>query len=211
DRAPEIDLLALSIGARIARRVTALAIGDDVEEDRSVAALDDVPLAPHRIDHGERVVAVDHLGVEVVHVEPGGDAGEALEAHRLALRLASHAVEIVHEEEDDRKAAAIVGLPQVPELAHGREVEGLPHRAAPGRGIADVRDRDARLALHSLVERRADRDVRAAADERVVEIDSERREERVHRAAEPASEARLAPEDLREEPIREEGQGPTPN
>ena len=65
-------------------------------------------------------------------------------------------------------------------------------------------DDDARLLVDPLEQRRADADIRRAADDGVVRVDAERREERVHRAAHALVEARLAPENFRERAVQQE-------
>ena len=61
-----------------------------------------------------------------------------------------------------------------------------------------------RLLVDVLEERRADGDVGRAADDRVVRIDAERREEGVHRAAEAAVDAGVAGEDLGQRAVDDE-------
>ena len=77
---------------------------------------------------------------------PGAQAGQDLEAHRLADGLAAHAVEVVDEVDDQRQAAAMGLVPEFLELVHGGEAEAFPDRPAAGRGVADVADDDAGLA-----------------------------------------------------------------
>ena len=72
----------------------------------------------------------------------------------------------------------------------------FPDRTAAERRVADVRDDDSGLAIHTLEERRTRRDRSGAADDGVVRVDAEWGEEGVHGAAEPAIEARFAREDL---------------
>jgi hypothetical protein len=46
-------------------------------------------------------------------VDAGADASEHVVAHRLAVGLAAHAVEVVEEVEQDRGVAAVLGTPQL--------------------------------------------------------------------------------------------------
>ncbi len=201
DDLPGLDLVLLAIRTRIGRRMAAEAIGHRVEQHRPVAPLDDLALAANRVDHRQRIVAVDALGVQLVGCEAGTHAGQDLEAHRFADGLAAHAVEVVHEVHDQRQPAAMRLVPQLLELVHRGEAEGLPCRAAARRRVADVGDHDARLLVDVLEQRRPHGDVGRPADDRVVRIDAERREKRVHRAAEAAVDARVAGEDLRQRSV----------
>ena len=97
-------------------------------------------------------------------------------------------------------------VPQLAVLVHRGEGDAFPHRAAAERGVADVGDDDARLAVDALEQRRARGDRARAADDGVVRIDAERREEGVHRAAESAVEAGLAREDLAVRAVDEEAE-----
>ena len=92
--------------------MAAEAVGDGVEQDRAVATVDDLLLARDGVDDGQRVVAVHALGVHLLRVQAGAEAGEDLEAHGLADGLAAHAVEVVDEVEDQRQAAAVCASSQ---------------------------------------------------------------------------------------------------
>ena len=163
-----------------------------------------VALAANGVDDGERIVAVDALGVHLIGRQAGAQAGEDLEAHRLADRLAAHAVEVVDEVHDQRQAAAMDFVPQFLELIHRGEAEGFPRRAAAGRGVADVGDHDAAALVDVLEERRADGDVGRTAHDRVVRIDAERRKEGVHRTAEAAVDTGVAGKDLGQRAVDDE-------
>ena len=63
-------------------------------------------LARDGVNDGEGIVAVHALGVHLVGGEARAHAGQGAEAHRLADRLAAHAVEVVDEVHDQRQAAA---------------------------------------------------------------------------------------------------------
>src|SRR6266545_6774339 len=145
------------------------------------------------------------LDVETGLIEAERHPGERVVAHRLALRLSAHGVEVVEEEEEHGQPPAKALLPEEPELLHAGEVDRLPDHAAPGRAVADVRDGDsAAVVEQSLVQRGAGRDRCRPADDRIVRVDAELREEGMHAAAEPEVEARAAPEDLRQQPVEEE-------
>ena len=88
--------------------------------------------------------------------------------------------------------------------------EAFPRRAAAGRGVADVADDDAGLLVDVLEQGRADGDVARTADDGVVGIDAERREEGVHRAAHAPVEAGVAGEDLRQRAVDEDSRWPGP-
>ena len=201
--APALDLLTFAVGACVAWRVTTLSVRVHVEKHGALARLEHCDLSSHGVDYGERVVAVNGLCVEVVTVEAGGDGRKALKAHRLAVGLPTHTVEVVHEEENDFHATAVLLFPEVPELAHGRKVEGLPDRTTAGRSVADVGNGEARLLLHFFVESGADRNVSATPDDRVVGKDTEGSEECVHGSSHAAIKPCATPEDLCEKSIEQ--------
>ena len=140
-----------------------------IEERGALAGEKQRPLPPDGVRDGERIGPVDRLRVHRLHVDRRGDAGQAVPAHRLADGLATHAVEVVVEEEERRQAARPVG-PQRPILRHRREIHRLPDRAAAGRPVADVGDRDAVPAKEFLGERRPGRNSGRAAHDGVVRI-----------------------------------------
>ena len=188
--------------------MAALAIGDDLEQHGTLPVFDDVELAPEGVDDRQRVVAVDGLGMEIEFVDPGSEAGQAFEPHRLTPGLAAHAVEIIHEAEDDRQAS-LVGLgPEIPELAHGGEIHRLPDGSAAAGGVADIGYRDPTVALKSHEERGAHGDIRASADYGVIGVGAEGQEEGVHGAAKAAVEAGGPSEDFRQESEDEKFLGP---
>ena len=195
---PQLDLFLRSIGRSVRRRVAGEAVGDGVHEDGAAALLEDLLLAGGRVRNGQRIEAVDALGVHGLGVEGRAHAGEDLVAHGLAEGLAAHAVEVVEEVEQDRRVSTVLLAPQGAELIHRREVQGLPHGATGQGGVTDVGDDDAGLAVDALEQGRAVRDRGGAADDRVVRVGAEGQEEGVHRAAQAAVEAGLAGEDLRE-------------
>ena len=174
------------------------AVGDGVHEDGAAALLEDLLLAGGRVRDGQRVDAVDALGVHGLGVEGRAHAGEDLITHGLAESLAAHAVEVVEEVEQDRRVAAVLLTPQGTELVHRRKVHGLPHGAAGQGSVTDVGDDNAGLAIDALEQGRAVRDRGGAADDRVVRVGAKGQEEGVHRTAQAAVEARLAGEDLGE-------------
>ena len=115
---------------------------------------------------------------------------DRFKSHGLTPGLPSHAVEIIHEAEDDRQAALVGFRPEVPELAHGGEIHRLPDRAAAAGGVADIGHGDSAVALQAHEHGGADSDIRAPADNGVVGIGAKGQEEGVHRAAEAAVKAR---------------------
>ena len=195
---PQLDLFLRAVGRGVRRRVAGEAVGDGVHEDGAAALLEDLLLAGGRVRNGQRIEAVDALGVHGLGVEGRAHAGEDLISHGLAEGLTAHAVEVVEEVEQDRRVATVLLAPQGTELIHRREVQGLPHGATGQGGVTDVGDDDAGLAVDALEQGRAVRDRGGAADDRVVRVGAEGQEEGVHRAAQAAVEAGLAGEDLRE-------------
>ena len=195
---PQLDLFLRAVRGGVRRRVAGETVGDGVHEDGAAPLLQDLLLAGGRIRDGQRVEAVDALGVHGLGIEGRAHAGEDLVAHGLAEGLAAHAVEVVEEVEQDRRVATVLLAPQGAELVHRREVHGLPHGATGHGGVTDVGDDDAGLAVDALEEGRTVRDGGGATDDRVVRVGTEGQEEGVHRAAQAAVEAGLAGEDLGE-------------
>ncbi len=92
-------------------------------------------------------------------------------------------------------------------LFHRRERDAFPDRAAAERRVADVRYDDAGLPVDALEERRPGCDRAGAADDGIVRIDAEGREEGVHRAAQAAIEAGFTREDFAVRAVDEEPEG----
>ena len=197
-RLPEFDLFLAAVARRVGGGVPRHAVGDGVEEDGAAAFQQNPLLAGHGIGDREGIVAVHALGVHVLGIDAGADAGQDLVAHGLAVGLAAHAVEIVEEVEEDGRGSAYILVPESPVLVHRGEAHGLPDRSAAHGGVADVGDDDARLAVDPLEQRRSRRDVGRAADYGIVRHGSEGREESVHGASEAPVESGLAGEYLGE-------------
>ena len=126
---PGLQLLAGAIGAGIGGRVSGEAIGLHVEEGRAMAALEQEALALDGIGHGERVGAVDRLGVQVRRAHRDPDPRQAVPAGGLADGLAAHRIEIVGEEEEDRQPALERLRPQPVVLGHRRRSSSPPRPA----------------------------------------------------------------------------------
>ena len=184
-----------------------IAVGDHIEQYRALALEQEILLAAHCFDHGQRVVAIHAFGVHLVNSKANAQAREHVVAHGFAIGLAAHAVLVIENVEQHRQAALEAFLPELIELAHGSEIQRLEHRAATQGTVADVRHDDAALAVHALEQRRARRDARRAAHDGVVRINAKRREEGVHGAAQAAVEAGLAGEDFRHGAIEQEFNG----
>jgi len=129
DLQPHIDLGFFTIGAGVRRRVATVAIGDRVEQDRTMFFFEKFLLAADGIDDGQRVVPVDALRVHLVGAQSGAQPSEDLKAHRFTDRLAAHAVEIVVEVHDERQPPPMVLVPQFEELVHRGEAQAFPNRA----------------------------------------------------------------------------------
>jgi hypothetical protein len=203
---PVLDLFFGAVTGSVGGRVAADPVGDRVQQHRPAAFLDHPPFAPEGVDYRQRIVAVDALGVHLVRVDAGADAGDKLHSHGLAHRLPAHAIKVVHAVENDRQSPAQRGVPQLAVLIHGGERDAFPHRAAGERGVADVAYHDPRLAVDSLVEGRAGGDRSGTAHDGVVRIDAERGEEGVHGAAQAAVEPGLPRENLAIGAVDEEAQ-----
>ena len=208
-----VDLLPLfhfgffAVRRRIRRRVSAEAVGDCVQEYRAVAACQNFLFTGDRIDHRQRIVAVDPLGVHLGWIQACPHADQCPKAHRLPDRLTAHAVEVVDKVDNQRQPAAECFVPKRLELVHGRKAKCFPGRAAACRRISDIADHQARLAVDTLVEGCAHGDIRRAANNRIVRVDPKRRKERMHGAAHAFVEARFAPKDLRQCSVKQKVDG----
>ena len=201
---PARQLLAGPVGSGVGGRVPGQPVGDRVEQRRAAPRLQEFAFGGHRGGYRQRVVAVYPFGVQPLGVDPGADPRQHLEAHGLARGLAAHAVEVVEEVEQHRRGTAQLRIPQGPILLHGGEGDRFPGRPAAGRGVADIGDHDSGPAVAALEQRRAGGDGSRAADDGVVGHASERREEGVHGAAEPAVQAGGAREDFRQHAVEDE-------
>ena len=141
--------------------------------------------------------------MQAVTVQAGSDRRESIKTHGFSAGLSAHAIEVIHEGENDWQAPPVFGLPQIPELAHGGKVHRLPNGPAAGRGVADVCDRDAGSLCYSSVKSGADSYVGATTDESVIRIDSEGGEECVHGSSQPPVESRRAREDFSQQAVDE--------
>ncbi len=183
--------------------MAAVTIRNGIEQDGAVAAGQDFLLSQDRVGHGQRVVSIDALGVHLLRVQGGADAGEHVKSHGFATRLSAHAVEVVVEIDDQRQTAAIRLCPQLPVLTHRGQTQPLPHGTA-GRGrVTDVADDKAGFVVHLLVECRAHRDIRRAPHDGVVRIDAKGREEGVHRSCHTFVESRLPAQNLGQGPVEQ--------
>ena len=129
-------------------------------------------------------------------IDARADACNELHPHRFPAGLSTHAVEIVHAVKNDRQSSAQRWVPQFAVLIHRRESDAFPDWTTGKRCVSDIADDNARLAIHSLVERGSGGDRTRAAHDRIVGIDPKRSEERMHRPAQPAVESSLARENL---------------
>ena len=156
------------------------AIGDGVEQDGATPGDEQFAFALHSIGHGQRIVAIDALGMHRLWVDAQPQASEHAKAHRLAHGLAAHAVKIVHKIKQNRGIAANLSVPQGAKLVHCRKTHRFPHRAATGSSVANVGDHNPRLAIDPFEEGGAGGNVRRAANDGVVGHDAKGREEGVH-------------------------------
>ena len=115
--------------------------------------------------------------------------------------MPAHAVPVVHAVEDDRQSAAQRLIPEGAVLVHTGEADAFPHRAAGKRRIADVADYNAGFTVDSLEERGARRNGTGTANNRVIRIDAEGREEGVHRAAHAPVQSGVPREHFRVGPV----------
>ncbi len=182
------------------------AIRDGVEQHRPTAFGQHLLLAAEGIDDRQRVVSVHALGVHLVGIDSGSHARDVSHPHGLADGLPAHAVKIIHAVENDGQAAAQRLVPELAVLVHGGKRDAFPHGAAAERGIADVGDHDSRLAIDALEQCRSGGDGTGTAHDRVVGVDAERREERMHGAAQTAVESGFAREDFAVGAVDEEAQ-----
>jgi hypothetical protein len=177
---PDLDLLPGAVAGGVGRGVPADAIGDGIQQSRPAALAEDPHLSPEGVDHRERVVSVDALGVHLLEVDAGADASDELAPHGFAVGLAAHPVVVVHAVEDQGKTTAEGRVPERPVLVHAGEADALPHRTATEGRVTDVGDDDPPGAVAAFEEGRAGCDGARTADDGVVRIDAQRGEEGVH-------------------------------
>ena len=201
---PGLDLLLCTVRRLVARRVSAVTVGDDIQKSGAFLFKQIGLLAVERVDDGERIVAVHPFGVHGVGLETCAKAGREGVAHGLALGLAAHRVLVVHHVEENRKSALHVAFPKGVELVHGGECHALKHRASGHRSVTEVGDDDAFLAVDLLVESGSHGNRAGTAHNGVVRVDSERSEERVHRSAQTLVEAGRAGENLGHRSVEQE-------
>ena len=121
-------------------------IGHNIQQHGAVALFQGLAGAAVSVDHGQRVPAVDALGIELV-LRDAAQAGEVAVSHGFALGLAAHAVGVVIEVVDDGKAALVAVLPQLVVLIHGGEGHGLIDRAAGRGAVTGVGNDNTRLLI----------------------------------------------------------------
>lgn len=89
---PCLDFLFRAVRRGVGGRVAAITVGQHVDQHGAVLfLLEDRFLAAVAVDYGQRIVAVDALGVHLGRVDAGTDTGREVEAHRLAASLSAHA------------------------------------------------------------------------------------------------------------------------
>ena len=200
--APSRDFVLGAIGVDVRRRVPGKPVAFHVENGGSLAFKQHLALALNGVGDSKRVRAVDGFRMKGVIAQSGADPCEPVPRHGFAARLSAHGVEVVGEEEENRKEAGIV--PEAFELRHAGKVQGFPNRSAACGPVANHRDRDAVATFGLHPERGSGRDAGRRPDNGVVRKCAERREERMHAAPHAAIEADFAHEHLGEEPREQE-------
>src|SRR5579871_4940356 len=92
-----------------------------------------------------------HIG----RIDRAADPRKPVPAARLANGLTAQRVEIVHEKEKNRQAAFERLGPETFILRHGGKVHRFPYGTATSGAVADIGDRDPRIAVAFLEERGA--------------------------------------------------------
>ena len=205
--APILDLFLGAVGILIRGGVADQTVGHDIEQDRTFVVLDEFHLALVRVDDGQRVPAINTLGVHLARGDACAEPCGHVIGHRLAHGLAAHAVEVIKDVEDDRQTALASFFPEGLELIHSGEVHCLVDRAAAEGRIADVADDNTLLVVILLVQCSARCNRSGTADDCIVGVDAERQEERVHGAAHAVMEAVFTGEDLSNGAVEQEADG----
>ena len=193
---PGGDFLFGPIRALVGRRVTAVAVGNHVQQARAFFFLQQGFLAAESVDDGQRIVAIHALSMPGFRIETGAQAGREGVAHGLAAGLATHRILVVHYVDEHRQAAFHVSLPEGLELVHGSEGHAFQDRTAGHGAVTQVGDDDALLPVDLLIQGRTYGDGAAAAHDGVVRIDAKRGEEGMHRSAQTLVETGRAGENL---------------
>ena len=177
---PGLDLLLCTVRRLVARRVSAVTVGDNVQKSRTLLLKKVGFLAVESVDDRERIVTVNSFGIHGVGLEAGSQACREHIAHGLAPGLSTHGVLVVHHVEQDWQPALHVAFPKCVELIHRGECHAFEDWSSGHRAVTEVGDDDALLAVDLLVKGRSHGDRSGTADDGVVRIDSERCEECVH-------------------------------
>ena len=125
-------------------------VGEGVEQHRPFLLLQHIDLALEGVDDSQRVVAVDAFAMHLVAIGAGADACHDFLAHGFAKSLTAHAVEVVHDVDDQRQPAFELAFPQLLVLPHRGHADRFPDRPATHRCIADITDDDAGLLIDFL-------------------------------------------------------------
>ena len=67
-------------------------VGNSIKKNRTFIFLNNINLAAHSVDNGERIVTVDTLRVHLRRRNAGADSGEDAVCHGFAVCLSAHAV-----------------------------------------------------------------------------------------------------------------------
>ena len=184
--------------------MSAVTIGDNIKKDRAFAVLRKRKFAVICIYNGQRVHPVDAFRMHLVRCNAGSQTRYVMIGHRFAVGPAAHGISVIHDIEDDGEIPFELLFPQRRILIHGSEVHRLIHRSAADGSIPDIADNDSVFFTHFLEKRRTDRDRAGSADDRIVRIDSKRKNKKVHGVSEAFRKTGLSPEKFRNKTVKQE-------
>ena len=176
--------------------MSAEAVGGDLKQNRTFLFLQEFAFAFVGIDHGKRIVTIHPFGMHLLRIDAGTDAGCHAVSHGLTAGLASHAVLVVHDVDDDRQSAFHIPFPQLFKLVHGGKGNAFPYGTAGHAGITDIGHHDAGFAVYLFIQGGTYRYVTAAANNGIVGIHSEGSEKGMHASAQSPVKSGLAGKNL---------------
>ena len=201
---PCLNLLLGTVRVLVGSRMSKQTICNHIQEYRAFTVLNQRKLSSVCVDNCQRIVAVHALCVQLALGYACAHTRQLAIAHGLAAGLAAHAVGVIVDVEDQRQTALSSLFPQSTVLIHGSEGKCLPYGAASHGTVAQVCYYDAVLVVTFLEQGRSCRDGCGAAYQRVVRVDTEGQEERMHGAAQSLVETIFTGEQLCQSAVYQE-------
>ena len=155
-------------------------IGNGFKEYRTTSLLQHLSLTLDCIYNRKGIVTIHALGVHGVRIHSCTHSGKHVKSHGLPGSLTTHAVEIIHEVEDNWQSSAQRFIPKLMILPHPSKVHGFPSGSAPHGGVADIGNNETIPAIDLLEQGGTSCYVGRTAHDRIVRKNPERSKERMH-------------------------------